>query len=172
MTQESPIIDDLKQDPPCSTIGTDWQLFTDLVMGGLSIGKMLREEIAGRSAIHMQGSVSLENNGGFIQISLDLAQECVFDARGWSGIEIDVYGPDNDYELRLRTSDLSQPWQSYRHSFRIEPHWRTIQLPFYQFRPHRTEKTMDISKLRRLGLVAIGRAFDADLALSGIRLFA
>lgn len=42
------IIDDLSRDPPLSAIGTQWQLFTDRVMGGISNGTMVREMAAGR----------------------------------------------------------------------------------------------------------------------------
>ncbi len=141
-------------------------------MGGLSQGSMARENIAGRPAIHMQGDVSLENNGGFIQISLDLVSDGdTFDASGWLGFEIDVLGKSDVYDFRLRTSELTQPWQSYRQSFTAEPNWKTIQLSFDGFRAHRTDKPLNISLLRRLSLVAIGRAFSADLALGGIRFF-
>ena len=173
MFDTSSIIDDLSREPPQSAIGTNWQLFTDRVMGGLSQGSMAREDIVGRPAIHMRGDVSLENNGGFIQISLDLAPDGeTFDASGWLGFEVDVYGKSDEYDFRLRTSELTQPWQSYRQSFVVEPCWKTNRLPFDQFKPHGIEKPLNVRLLRRLGLVAIGRAFSADLALGGIRFFA
>ena len=40
-----------------------------------------------------------------------------------------------------------------------------------EFVPHRTDVALDVRRLRRIGLVAIGRAFGADLALGGLRLF-
>lgn len=95
-----------------------------------------------------------------------------FDASNWLGIEIDVYGKSNEYDMRLRTSELTRPWQSYRQSFTVEPHWKTVQLSFGQFEPHRTGKPLNIRRLRRLGLVAIGKAFSADLALGRIGFFA
>ena len=172
MLRTPPIIDDMSEDPPRSTIGTDWHLFTDQVMGGVSRGNMIRKVIGGRSAIHMGGDVSLENNGGFIQISLDLAPAGeVLDAQNWNGIEVDVYGKACEYELRLRTSDLPQRWQSYRQAFTVETSWKTVKLPFDKFELHRTETPLNILRLRRLGLVAIGRAFSVDFALGGIRFF-
>jgi len=45
-------------------------LFTDQVMGGVSKGTMVRDAVAGRAAIRMRGDLSLENNGGFVQIAL------------------------------------------------------------------------------------------------------
>jgi hypothetical protein len=37
--------------------------------------------------------------------------------------------------------------------------------------PYRTDIPLDLRRLRRLGLVAIGRAFSADLAVGGLRFF-
>ncbi len=49
-----------------------WYFFSDAVMGGVSRGAVVLREVCGRKAVEMQGTVSLENNGGFIQIALDL----------------------------------------------------------------------------------------------------
>ena len=173
MHLSSNVIDDLSRNPPLATIGTTWQVVTDQVMGGISSGTLVREIVGGRSAIHMRGSVRLENNGGFVQIGLDLAPGGkTVDASSWIGIELDVFGNGEEYNLHLRTLDLTRPWQSYRHGFKAEASWRTVQLPFGSFISHRTDIPLDVRRLRRLGLIAIGRAFSADLALGGIRFFA
>ena len=133
---------------------------------------MSRELVGGRLAIRMLGDVRLENNGGFVQLALDLSPDTgVVDASAWSGIELDLYGDDQEYGMHLRTSDLTRPWQSYRQSFRVLPEWQTIRLPFAGFSPYRTEIPLDLRRLRRLGLAAIGRAFSADLAIGGLRFF-
>jgi hypothetical protein len=166
----APIIDDLSNAPPLASIGTSWQLFTDQVMGGVSSGTMTREVVAGRLAIRMRGDVRLENNGGFIQMGLDLAPGSgTADASAWGGIEMDFYGDDAEYGMHLRTSDLARPWQSYRQTFRALPKWQTARLPFSGFSLHRTEIPLDLRRLRRVGLAAIGRAFTADLAIGGLR---
>jgi hypothetical protein len=41
MDAQLAIIDDLSREPPLSTVGTRWQLFTDQVMGGVSNGSMM-----------------------------------------------------------------------------------------------------------------------------------
>jgi hypothetical protein len=164
------IIDDLGREPPVASIGSNWQLLTDQVMGGVSKGTMAREAIAGRAAIRMRGDVSLENNGGFIQIALDLSPDVgSVDASAWSGIELDVCGNDEQYGVHLRTDALWRPWQSYRQAFTACAEWRTVQLPFDGFVPYRTDIPLDTHRLRRIGLVAIGRAFSSDLALGGLR---
>lgn len=168
----SQIIDDLSAQPPGSTIGAEWRLFTDAVMGGVSKATMTRETVDARAAIRLQGDVSLDNNGGFVQISLDLRQDGgAIDASPWRGIELDVFGNGEEYALNLRTSDLERPWQSYRHAFRADPRWRTVQLSFNDFAPSRTEIPLNAHRLRRLGIIGIGRAFHADVSVGGVRFF-
>jgi Complex I intermediate-associated protein 30 (CIA30) len=170
MSITSSIIDDLSRDPPIAAIGSNWQLLTDQVMGGVSKGTMVREAVAGRAAIRMRGEVSLENNGGFVQIALDLSPDGgVVDATAWSGIELDVFGNAEEYGAHLRTDALTRPWQSYRQSFTTDAEWRRVQLPFDHFVPYRTDVLLDFRRLRRIGVVAIGRPFSCDLALGGLR---
>jgi hypothetical protein len=172
MSPAPAIIDDLSQPFPRATAGTDWQMLSDAVMGGVSSGRITAETVAGRRALRMRGDVSLENNGGFIQIALDLAPAGgTVDASGYTGVVAEVYGNGEEYGLHLRTPDIARPWQSYRQSFRAEAEWREIRLPFSGFVPHRIEVPLDVRRLRRLGLVAIGRAFAADLAVSGLRFY-
>ncbi|MCC5962294.1 MAG: CIA30 family protein [Rhodobacteraceae bacterium] len=167
------IIDDLSTPHPSAANGAAWEMISDRVMGGVSHGTMTREELRDRPALRMQGKVSLENNGGFIQIALDLDPHGdTIDARACAGIEMDVTGNDEAYNLHLRTRDVTRPWQSYRASFRPVPEWRTIRLPFTDFTAHRIDAPLDLSRLRRLGIVAIGRSFEADIAIGGIRFFA
>ena len=167
------VIDDLTQPPPRASNGAEWELIADRVMGGVSNGTMRREIVRDREAIHMQGDVSLENNGVFLQIALDLAPDgSSIDAGRWAGIEIDVIGNDESYNLHLRTADVTRPWQSYRQSFVAKPEWQTLRLPFAEFDAHRIDAPLDLSTLRRIGIVAIGRAFHADIAIGGARFFA
>jgi hypothetical protein len=166
------VIDDLSRESPIASIGPSWQLFTDRVMGGVSQGILIRDIVAGRPGMRMRGVVSLENNGGFVQMSLDLkASPGAFDASAWRGVELDVIGDAEVYNLHLRTVDLTKPWQSYRHTFKTEEQWRTIQLHFDNFLPHRTDIRLDRRRLRRIGIAAIGRAFTADITVGGVRFF-
>ncbi len=165
-------IDDANLPTLTATNGAVWQFVADGVMGGLSRGTMARELIAGRSALRMRGTVSLENNGGFIQVALNLKPDgSLVDASDFSGIEIGVIGNGEIYNLHLRTADLNRPWQSYRHSFEAGRNWKTHRLPFADFDAYRTNAPLDLKKLRRIGVVAIGRAFEADIAIGGVRLY-
>ncbi|WP_068115858.1 CIA30 family protein [Tropicimonas marinistellae] len=172
MTEALEVIDDLRFAPPMAVTGNGWVLVSDRVMGGVSAGTMSRELVAGRNAVRMRGDVSLENNGGFLQVALDLGEAGdEVDASRWTGIRIDVFGNDQTYNLHLRTSDIRRPWESYRQSFRAPPTWTTVHFPFSEFAPHRTERPLRLERLRRIGIVAIGRAFEADLSISDVRYY-
>ena len=58
--------------------------------------------------------------------------------------------------------------EDYRAHFEALPKWREIHLPFSDFKPHRLEEPLDLTRLRRIGVVAIGREFFADLCLGEI----
>lgn len=172
MTPISAIIDDLSRPFPEAAVGTRWQLVSDSVMGGVSAGRMTPVVVSHRPAIRMQGTVSLENSGGFLQIALDLASGGrAVDASDFRGIAIDVLGNEEAYGLHLRTSELTRPWQSYRAGFMTKAAWTTWHVPFVDFVPHRTDMPLDTARLRRLGLVAIGRSFTADLCVAGVRYY-
>lgn len=159
------VIDVLDRPHPETTAGTRWQLVADTVMGGVSAGRMTRETVSGRPAVRLTGEVSLENDGGFLQLALDLAPDGrPVDASAFAGVELDVFGNGERYNVHLRTADVTRPWQSYRHAFEAPPEWRTLRLRFDAFAPHRLAAPLDTRTLRRVGIVAIGRAFRADVA--------
>lgn len=79
---------------PTASCGTEWQGYTDRVMGGVSSGSLARETFEGRTANVLRGSVSLENNGGFIQMATNLflpQKSNAVDASDYDGVELEVY---------------------------------------------------------------------------------
>lgn len=141
-------------------------------MGGVSDGRLTPTTIDGHAALRMTGTVSLENDGGFLQMAMDLHPDGQgIDATGQTGLALTVLGNDQRYNVHLRTADVTRPWQSYRAEFTAPGRWTTVKLPFSGFTPHRLTAPLDLSSLRRVGLVAIGRAFDADLALGDLRFY-
>lgn len=172
MNSTAGIIDDRSSHSYQATTGTSWALLTDTVMGGVSRGRLEAKTVEGRPALRMTGRVRLDNDGGFIQMALDLSPDGKpIDASAWTGIELDLYGNGETYGLHLRTTAVTRPWQSYRQTFIAPATWTTLQLPFTDITPHRLETPFDPTKLRRLGLVAIGRPFEADLAMGGLRFY-
>lgn len=146
-----------------------WQAITDQVMGGVSRGSVALEDVAGEPALVLSGAVSLENNGGFIQMACDLMSDGgPLDASGLAALRLRVRGDGADYGLHLRTTDLARPWQSYRLGFQAPPAWTDVTLSFGDVEAHRTDTPFRPDRLRRLGLVAIGRAFRPWLAVASI----
>ena len=165
------ILDDRSSGTLCASNGTCWQAITDTVMGGVSDGRIAAALVEGRPCLRLTGRVSLENNGGFVQASLDLDKSGLLDARGYAGIEIEVFGNGESYNLHLRSADTRIVWQSYRAGFQAPPRWQTLRLPFSSFQPYRIDQPLDLSKLRRLGLVAIGREMRADVCVARLSLY-
>jgi hypothetical protein len=169
---EAPLmLDDRASGTLCASNGACWRLITDRVMGGVSDGQIEPALVDGRSCLRLTGEVSLRNNGGFVQASLDLDETGPLDARGYAGIEIEVFGNGQSYNLHLRTADTRIVWQSYRADFRAPPDWRTVRLPFQQFQPYRIDNPLDPTRLKRVGLVAIGREMRADVCISRLSLY-
>jgi hypothetical protein len=166
------IVDDFSRDDLISALGTPWRGFSDQVMGGISEETIALATIDGRRALRLSGDVRLENNGGFIQAALDLAPAGqTRDASAFAGVLLVVRGNGERYGVHLRTPACVRPWQSYRAGFIAEAEWREIRLPFASFEPYRLTEPLDVRHLRRLGLVAIGRAFHADLAVGVIGIY-
>merc|ERR1719469_815916 len=118
---ETGIIDDMSESLPRTSSGTEWSGFTDKVMGGVSIGKVIREVVDGRNADVMKGKVSLYNNGGFIQMATSLSTDpsvsLSVDASSYDGIELEVlYRGDEDTEkfnVHLRNAACRRQTSSY-----------------------------------------------------------
>jgi hypothetical protein len=105
-------------------------------------------------------------------MAIDLAPKGqTLDGTAFRGVFLRVWGNGETYGAHLRTADATRPWQSYRSSFTAPPRWTDHRIPFVDFEPYRLSEPLDISALRRLGLVAIGRAFRADLAIARAALF-
>jgi hypothetical protein len=161
------LIDDF-DDQTTSRLGTDWRLVTDRVMGGVSDAMMTRRVIDGRKALCLTGTVSLENNGGFVQVNLDLSPSGLVDASAFDGVRVVVRGNGATYNVHLKTAATRLPWQSYRAELRAGAGWEAIRLPFHSFQPHRLVPALDPTRLKRIGIVAIGRAMTADICIAEI----
>jgi hypothetical protein len=167
------LLDDFKTPDASSVLGTRWTPFSDRVMGGISDVKLAFEPVRGKSALHLTGRVKLENNGGFIQAALPLAaNDGTLDARNYQGVRLLVSGTPGTYVVHLRTSDNWLPWQHYSAPLPVSGTWQQVDVPFTAFSRSGWEvPKLALNKLKRLGLVAIKQAFDADLAVARIELY-
>ncbi len=166
------LIDDFSLEKGISAIGTQWRQFTDQVMGGESTASYSFEVIDGKRSIHLQGNVSLENRGGFVQVALPLRQNGrPFDASPFTGIRLWVKGNGEDYYVHLRTSKTWLPWQYYEAPFFADNQWQKVEIPFEKFTPQSLKGALNPKKLKRLGVVGAKKAFKADIAVSRIEFY-
>ena len=153
-------------------LNPNWEFVADKVMGGVSEGTLSQEVIQGEKAAVLRGGVSLDNNGGFIQMAFDLLPDrSGLDVSGWDGIELTVLGNNQSYDIRLRTEQLTRPWQSFRTEFKALSEWQTLRIPFNAFVAHKVDFSFDASQLKRIGILAIGREFEVEIAVSAIRFY-
>ncbi|MEM6304890.1 MAG: CIA30 family protein [Pseudomonadota bacterium] len=153
----------------CQPLNPSWRYVADTVMGGVSTGQITPSRDGAREAMRLTGRVSLDNNGGFIQMAAGLGgQDAPLDASGFTGLSMEVRGNGERYHVGLRTTELSRPWQSYRAVFDAPGDWTKVTLPFAAFEPNRTDLPFNPRLLRRIGVLAIGREFDADVSVANV----
>jgi hypothetical protein len=147
-------LDDFDAGP--AALARRWSVFSDRVMGGVSVAQGAMATVQGRHALHLTGSVSLEHNGGFIQAACSLGDPpgSGVDARGFRGLALSVCGTPGSYFVHLRTADTRAPWQYYGAPLPVSP--VSLATP------------LDVRRLVRIGLVAAKTAFRADVALSAL----
>ena len=104
-------------------------------------------------------------------MALNLPDNMIQHLSAYTGIYLQVYGNNQQYNIHLRTDYTTLPWQSYRATFIAESAWKILYLPFTKFEPYRINKTLDTTRLKRIGIVAIGREFRADLCVGEIGLY-
>ena len=79
----------------------------------------------------MTGSVSTENNGGFIQFRMKMSKSLPEEARG---LRLIVRGNTQRYFVHLRTGGTFLPWQYYQSGFDVSKGWAEVLLPFKDFK--------------------------------------
>lgn len=129
MAEERPrgatLIEDFTMQPE-----TRWRFFTDQVMGGVSTGGVTFAQESGQPFARMTGRVSTANQGGFIQMRLDLPSP---PPEGTTGVRLIVRGNDQRYFVHLRTGGTLLPWQYYQAGFDVTESWTEVQLPLDAF---------------------------------------
>jgi hypothetical protein len=166
------IIDDFESQNGISVIGTRWRRFTDQVMGGVSTSNHEFTEIDGQKCVLLTGDVSLENNGGFVQVSLSLSEGWgSFDASEYKGLRLMVKGNGEKYHVHLKTGRTELPWQYFEASFRTASQWQVVELSFEDFEGRNINGKPDIDKLNRIGIVGSKKAFKAEIAVAQLELY-
>ncbi len=170
--QNSLLIDSFSRPDARSELGTIWRGFSDQVMGGVSSARFTMSTIQDRKCIHLQGSVSLENNGGFVQVALDLnAEGNTLDAGSYQGIRLCVRGNGKSYYLHLRTAQTTRPWQYYAAPFSTSEEWLSVEIPFASFTKENLGVELDTSSLKRIAIVGAWDNFKADVAVCRLEFY-
>jgi len=100
----------------------NWYVLDDGVMGGLSKGQL---SIDDNYKGVFQGTVSLENNGGFSSIRYYCGN---LDTRGKSTFSLRIKGDGKDYQFRIKES--SNDYYSFVFKISTTGDWQTIEVPF------------------------------------------
>lgn len=146
-----------------------WSYVADTVMGGVSDGTLAFAADGARPFMRLRGTVSTDNNGGFIQARTRFDRPV--DA-GASHVTLTVRGNGERYYVFLRSIKGTRPWHSYRASFVAGAEWSTVRLPIAAFEPSRDVLPAQIQAddITGLGIVAYGADYQADISVAELRI--
>jgi len=131
-----------------------WQVVDDGVMGGLSEGKL---QISDDGILTFEGTLSLENNGGFSSLRTDSLKQ---DLNGAQGLVARVKGDGRTYQFRLGTDARFRGMEvSFMAEFATEKDsWIEVKVPFKNLKGSfrgmaLKDEKFDPAKISRLGLL-------------------
>jgi len=147
-----------------------WRFIADGVMGGVSSGGVRFGRDHGEYVMTLSGTVSTENNGGFIQARRKLS---IDSSEGYAGIILSVKGNGEQYFLHLRSFWTMLPWQYYQAAFETGNDWQEVSIPFTAFTPSSAvlPRKINPASVQSLGVVAFGRDHEAEISIREIRLY-
>lgn len=147
----------------CLHDSSPWQVISDQVMGGVSSASLHQQERHGSSCSCLTGHTSLDNNGGFVQMKLNIQPSEL--SADYQGLFIELIGSTHDYNLHIKTKQLTRPWQSFRCTLPVTPQWTRFIVPFEQLLAYRTEAEFQSTAINSVAVVAIGKEFDVDVCV-------
>lgn len=151
-------------------IASPWTPISDQVMGGVSTAVLRQCERDNSICTCLTGRTSLENNGGFVQMKLDI--EPSWSGADYQGVFIELCGVAHEYNLHVKTSQLDKPWQSFRSALQVNGQWTRFVVPYDQLHAHRTTAELEPATIKSVAVVAIGAAFDVDVCVRRFGFFA
>ncbi len=162
---ETTILEDFSANPQVR-----WEYFADVVMGGVSDGGAEFASNDGTAFVRLTGTVSTENNGGFLQVRRLLPQGL---RAGTEGLELNVRGNGEAYYVFLRTREMTRPWYFYNALFQSTPEWSEVRIPLAAFEASHDflSDPIDPQSVISIGLVAYGRDHSADLSVASVGLY-
>lgn len=146
-----------------------WVMVSDRVMGGVSSAERRQEQRDNSHCNCLIGRTSLANNGGFVQMRFAIEPSCL--RSDYRGIFIELYGSAHEYNLHIKTNQLTRPWQSFRCSLAVAPQWTRFIVPYEQLQAHRTDTELEPTAITSIAVVAIGQEFDVDVCVRRLGVF-
>ena len=147
-----------------------WEFISDQVMGGISSGSFNILKEKNISFLRMKGKVSLENDGGFIQVR-KLVEVPI--KKNITGIKVKAKGNKEDYFIHLRTKFTMLPWQYYQLKFTVDENWKSYNLNIDEFTRSGSllPKTINPKHIKSVAIVAFGKKYDVTVDVAEIRFF-
>ena len=125
-----------------------WQVVDDVVMGGKSNSEFsLNEDGNG----FFKGTVSIENNGGFSSIRLNVNK---IETTSNKTILLKLKGDGSVFQLRVKRSKYER--HSYTFNFKTTGNWETIEIPLTEMTPSFRGFKLDISNFNQDDIQQIG----------------
>ncbi|MCK0150265.1 CIA30 family protein [Marivita sp. S6314] len=151
-------------------VGARWDYVADGVMGGVSQGGAEIRGAGSGAVLRLQGAVSTDNNGGFIQVRQRFSEAWPQTAEG---VSLRVKGNGETYYVFLKTPGLSRVWHSYRAPFTASEQWQTVRLPFADFSASHDGMPQSFapSKVNSIAIVAYGADYQADVSVDRIEVY-
>lgn len=157
-----------------SALGTEWEGFTDTVMGGVSQMQTGIRQETGQKFLRMSGQVSLKNNGGFIQVRIKLDPEGkALNLSEWTGVELKVRGQGQSYYIFARNKATRFPWKFYQAAVPLNNDWQVVRIPWTAFRKgdFGIMPGFDPGSITSLAIVAYKKEFQALIDVAQVGLY-
>ena len=142
-----------------------WRGVTDQVMGGKSVLSIDHED----GIFYMKGSVTTENNGGFVRLSkrIDIKEN------SYKGVIFKAKGNIEQYELHVTLKGIKMPpWSYLSSAFDVTDDWQEYQIAFVDLQSKGyMAASMKSDNIRDISIAGYGRDFDVDLAIKDIALY-
>jgi len=147
-----------------------WEFISDQVMGGVSFGNYQIISDGEQNFLRLRGFVSLDNNGGFIQVRKNLTK---FEHNNIKGIKIKSRGNNTHYFIHIRTKFTLLPWQYYQGKFFASNGWKNEKIDLTNFKAsgNLLPKRINPKHIKSIAIVAFGREHEVNLEVSEIRFY-
>ncbi len=144
-----------------------WEFISDQVMGGVSFGEFKIISENKENFLRLTGQVSIENNGGFIQVRKNIISDKY---KNIKGIGLKFRGNNTDYFIHIRTRFTLLPWQYYQAKYYATNNWAEIKFDFTDFTRSGglLPKKINPKYITSFAIVAFGKKHEVHLDVSEI----